>query len=513
MNDTKTRALIYCRVSSKRQKTEGHGLDSQEHRCREYAISKGYEIEEIFRDDITGGGDFMLRPAMRELILYVDKRPHKKYIVIFDDLKRFARDTEFHFKLRTALKVRGIKPECLNYNFDDTPEGVFVETIFAAQGQLEKDQNKRQVIQKQSARLEKGYWPFYPPPGYIQKEYPMHGKLLVPVEPQASLIREVFEGFASDRFVTQVDIVKFLRGTNYSKRPIYHGGVHRMLKRVVYAGYVQRDEWEVSRRKGQHEGIISLETFEKVQAKLSGRPRLPVRKSDKLDFVLRGFIVCPFCQHAMTASWSRGRNKMFRYYRCNMPTCVRHNKSVNGNWVDEEFKKFLKNVCPKPATIRLAKEVVADVWRNKIKNLDNQQSQIEKRLTESRKNIDALSDRVIKAVDENIVHIYEEKILAYKKEGEVLQEKLTNMSLASVSFETALELVFEFLKNPVVMWEKEDIDAKRLVLKLVFAEKLVLHPDLGFETAQKSLLIGLFEQISTKSFQDVEKGGFEPPCK
>ncbi|MCD8570652.1 MAG: recombinase family protein [Alphaproteobacteria bacterium] len=36
-----SQAVIYCRVSSKKQATGGHGLDSQEHRCREYARAKG----------------------------------------------------------------------------------------------------------------------------------------------------------------------------------------------------------------------------------------------------------------------------------------------------------------------------------------------------------------------------------------------------------------------------------------------------------------------------------------
>ena len=149
------KALIYCRVSSDRQATEGHGLDSQEHRCRDYASSRAYEVEKIFRDSFTGKGDFMLRPAMKALLYHVDTHPHINYVVIFDDLKRFARDTEFHIKLRAAMKMRNIQPECLNYTFEDTPEGRFAETIFAAQGQLEREQNRRQVIQKQKARLEK----------------------------------------------------------------------------------------------------------------------------------------------------------------------------------------------------------------------------------------------------------------------------------------------------------------------------------------------------------------------
>src|SRR3989344_3217874 len=180
--DKPKKALIYCRVSSLRQKVDGNGLDSQEHRCRIYAAQKGYEVEKVFRDSFTGGGDFMKRPAMKELLEYVDKNPHKKFIVVFDDLKRFARDTVFHWNLRRAFDARSLKPECLNFNFEDTPEGAFIETVLAAQGQLDREQNRRQVIQKQEARLERGYWPFYQPPGYKFIKDPIHGKLLSPKE-------------------------------------------------------------------------------------------------------------------------------------------------------------------------------------------------------------------------------------------------------------------------------------------------------------------------------------------
>ncbi|MEP0046243.1 MAG: recombinase family protein, partial [Roseobacter sp.] len=52
-------AVIYCRVSSVKQRTSGAGLDSQEHRCRQYAEAKGYEVEMVFPDDASGGGDFL----------------------------------------------------------------------------------------------------------------------------------------------------------------------------------------------------------------------------------------------------------------------------------------------------------------------------------------------------------------------------------------------------------------------------------------------------------------------
>jgi DNA invertase Pin-like site-specific DNA recombinase len=170
--ETQLKAVIYCRVSSPKQKLEGSGLESQEHRCREYADMKGYDVEAVFPDDASGGGDFMKRPGMVALLSYLDAQPDKSYVVIFDDLKRFARETEMHIKLRQAFKTRGALVECLNFKFEDTPEGKFIETIIAAQGELEREQNRRQVVQKMKARVEKGYYVFHPPVGYRYEKKP-----------------------------------------------------------------------------------------------------------------------------------------------------------------------------------------------------------------------------------------------------------------------------------------------------------------------------------------------------
>src|SRR3989344_5133689 len=114
----KTKALIYCRVSSQRQVMEGHGNSSQEQRCRVRAKEKGYPVEAVFPDDGVSGGLFD-RPAMKRLIDYLDNHPTEEYVIIFDDLARFARDLEVHLKLRKDLIGRGAKLECLNFNIED----------------------------------------------------------------------------------------------------------------------------------------------------------------------------------------------------------------------------------------------------------------------------------------------------------------------------------------------------------------------------------------------------------
>jgi hypothetical protein len=47
--------------------------------------------------------------------------------------------------------------------------------VIAAQGQLEREQNRRLVIQKMTARVEKGYYVFHPPVGYRYAKDVTHG--------------------------------------------------------------------------------------------------------------------------------------------------------------------------------------------------------------------------------------------------------------------------------------------------------------------------------------------------
>jgi len=263
-------ALSYCRVSSKKQELEGSGLDSQETRNQQLAGYNNLTIEKVFRDTYSGGGDFMKRPAMRELIEYLDNHPHRKYVIIFDDLKRFARDTKFHFELRSALAARFALPLCANFVFTDTPEGEYFETIVAAGSELERKQNRRQVIDKQKACLERGYWPFRSLYGYTKIKTAL-GKVDEANE-KNKYIKELFEGFYSGRFQQFIDGARFLKETGVLRKAEdfrYIRTVQKILEEPFYAGFVEFPAWEVERRKGIHIETVSPELFEAVQKKIN----------------------------------------------------------------------------------------------------------------------------------------------------------------------------------------------------------------------------------------------------
>ncbi len=508
-------AIIYCRVSSERQKNEGHGLDGQEQRCRLYCGQKQYKVERVFKDSFTGGGDFMERPAMGDLLAYLDKHPHRdNYVVVFDDLKRFARDTVFHLKLRREFKARGVKVECLNYKFDESEEGEFIETVLAAQGELERKQNRRQVIQKQKARLEAGYWPFCPPPGYRQPKTMAHGKLLTPHEPEATMIRMALEGFATDRFETQADMAHYLGEQNFvGKSRVPFQLANRLLARVwIYAGFIQYEPWEVMRREGHHQPLIDLATYHKILRKLEGRSPIRTRADMREDFPLRHTRIVCSNGHPLTASYTT-KKKGYRkpYYRCSNRTCPEHTKSIPAELILAQFKAMLQEIRPKPLILKISEAMLYEKWERRVAERANNEKREVGEIIGIQTEIRDLSKLARKASSERVRREYEKQIEELAAKEEKLTEKNDPVKKPKIEFRTALQMVFDYLKDPYTKWVEGDLSEKNLVLNLVFEGLVFYDRGFGFRTAPLCLPLRVFEHFTTSKLQGVETGGIEPP--
>jgi DNA invertase Pin-like site-specific DNA recombinase len=510
-----TKALIYCRVSSTKQAVEGHGLDSQEHRCRDYAAARGYEVEAVFPDDVTGGGDFMKRPGMVALISYLDaQRDRKAYVVIFDDLKRFARDTEFHIQLRRAFKLRGASVECLNFRFEDTPEGKFVETIFAAQGELEREQNRRQVIQKMQARASLGYWVFQAPLGYRIEKVAGHGKLLVRDEPLASIVQEALEAYASGRLETQGEIKRFLES-----QPAWPKGrnglvpwqrIDQLLTQTLYAGRIDIPRWNIHSVPGRHEALVSLETWQAAQDRRFGTAKAPARKDLREDFPLRGFVSCACCGEALTACWSTGRSRRYAYYLCDTKGCAEHRKSFRKEKIEGEFDTLLTDLVPTTGLFNLAFVMLRDLWNEKLSSGSERLSSLHSELRDIERKIDQLLNRIVDATNDSVVAVYEKRIRDLEMQKAITQEKAASCGTPRVSFGETYRTAFDFLANPWKLWRSERLEDRRAVLRLAFADRLTYARNEGYRTAQISIPFKMIGDFKMQKNGMVEPIGIEP---
>ncbi len=506
-------AVTYCRVSSAKQVKEGHGLSSQETRCREYARHKGYEVIETFFDEGISGS-LIERPGMQSMLGFLRKRKGEIIAVIIDDISRLARGLEAHLDLRTSIGAAGGKLESPSIEFGEDSDSILVENLLASVSQHQRQKNAEQVKNRMRARVMNGYWTGKAPYGYRYKSMPNHGKLLVRDEPLASIVQEALEGYACGRFETRPEIKYFLESHAVFPRG-YNGRVHYqrvddMLNNALYAGYVHFPRWDVHFQPGKHEAIISLETWQKVQDRLKGQAKAPARVDVHDDFPLRGFVVCACCGQPMTACWSRGRKKAYPYYLCQTKGCSEYKKSVRKEKLETEFEILLKSLCPSEDMFKIAVEALKDHWREGEKNLGQESMLAKKELAEVEKKVGQLMDRIVSTDSPSVIKAYEEHIknLEMRKAG--LAEIAKNCGRPLKPFDQTYRTALEFLRNPQKLWVSERIEDKRIVLKLVFAKPLEYCQNGGYRTALTSCPFTLFRGFSTPNKVLVEPRGIEP---
>ena len=152
--------------------------------------------------------------------------------------------------------------------------------------------------------------------------------MLTRSEPLASILTGALEGFASGRFATQVEVKRLLETHPEFTKDKASGEVHPQRvtdipTRPIYAGYVEAPRRNVSRCKGHHEALISLETFERIHRRRTEAAKAPYRKDLNADFALRGFVACADCGGALTACWSKSSTgELHPYDLCHTRGCV-----------------------------------------------------------------------------------------------------------------------------------------------------------------------------------------------
>lgn len=493
-------AVIYARVSSAAQTKRGDGLGSQETRCREFARMKDYTVRKIFKDDISGGS--ATRPGMQAMLDFLCQHRKENPVVIIDDVSRLARGLEAHLQLRSQIGDAGGRLESPSIEFGEDSDSILIENLLASVSQHQRQKNAEQTKNRMRARAMNGYWCFQAPIGYKYQQAHGHGKILVRDEPCASILQEALEGFASGHFQTQVEVKRFLESRpDYPKSTkdgeIRHQQVADILTRPIYAGMVEVPNWNISMRRGHHEGLISFETFTRIQEALRQGAKAPMRKDISADFPLRGAVMCGDCDNPLTACWSTGNTRKHPYYLCHTKGCKSYRKSIRRDKIEEEFVAMLSGITPTRPLFHLLKALFHDLWNQRLTQKETIEEALRKDAAELEKKLENLLDRIVDATSPTVIAAYEKRIAAFESEKLIIEEKLNSSTGETGTCEELFERALQFLSNPLQLWNSDKLEDKKTVLKLTFANRLAYCREKGFRIPELSIPFKLLGAVSS----------------
>lgn len=507
-------AVIYARVSSVRQLKEGDGLGSQETRCREYARHKGYGVVQVFRDEGVSGG-MIDRPGMQAMLAFLRKqRVSEGIVVIIDDISRLARGLQAHIELRSAIGQAGGKLESPSIEFGEDSDSILVENLLASVSQHQRQKNAEQVKNRMRARFLNGYWVFCCPVGYRYERVAGHGKMLVPDEPKASIIREALEGFAAGRFASQTEVKRFLEqqgvfATSH-RQDVWLQKVREVLERSIYTGLMDAPKWGLYGIEGKHQPLISHETHQRVLERLHGPRYGVIRKDTRDDFPLRGIVLCACCERPMTAAWSKGRNGRYPYYFCQSKGCEEGRKSIRKETLEGDFAQFLESLRPSKEIYAGFRDILAGAWNQRRASHDNRMALLKAELGQIERKSAQLMDRLIEADNPALIAAYEEQVRKLQTQRILVQEKLGKRAPSPARFEETYRTAMEFIENPGKLWASEELRERRLVPKLLFGGRVLYRRNEGYRTAAIARPFRVLRAIAGGKSDLVEPRGIEP---
>jgi len=450
------------------------------------------------------------RTELRKLLEYC--RVHKGHVqcVVVYSVNRFAREKHDHFLLRAQLQRLGVTLRSATEPIDDSSTGKLMEGIVSAFAQFDNDNDVRseRTVQGMKARLEKGGWTFPPPLGYTASQDKAGRKTLLPDAERAQLITHAFEIFASGLYnKNQVLAIITKMGLRTKKgRVLSAQSFGQLLRKPIYAGRLVVPGWDVSHT-SDFAPLISIETFKQVQALLSGKkPSVGPRLRCNPDFPLRHFVSCGDCRRPLTASWSRGRNQRYSYYRCQNHLCRAVN--VRREDLEQRFEEFLGQLRPQPEYLRLFGAIIVDVWKEKQVQASAFRDAIARRLGElrSRKNLLVEAFVYKHAIDEQT---YGEQLDKLNEEITLAEIEEQDARLDELDVEAAVEFAQYVLLNAPRLWAESGADQKQRLQRLIFPQGVLFSKGV-YRTNATSMLFFELEEISDEKERLVALTGIEP---
>jgi site-specific DNA recombinase len=430
-------ARIYIRVSTQEQAIEGYSIPAQKEKLIAFCKAKDYIVGDIYIDGGFSGAN-MERPGLQKLLSDV-KSKDTDIVVVYklDRLSRSQKDTLY--LIEDVFLPRDIAFVSMQESFDtSTPFGRAMVGILSVFAQLERENIRERSMMGKEERAKEGLWgggmdPF----GY---DYIKEKDMLVP-NANAELIKKAYElylkGYGTPRISKELGGISRSKVRAWLMAPVYAG-------KIAHAGKIYP---------GQHEPIVSWETFLQVQEIMERRSRK--RGKPVSVNVLAGLVRCKQCGALYGSRKSHKNYYLSCYSRTGyVPEMIKKEGCTNKNWRLDELVKIVedevfnlvydKDYLNKTIQEKNESEFSGDIIKKEIQDLDKKINKIMDLMLDEDLQIDVMKNKLIKLNEK-------------KKQLEILLEENKKTDKSS--------LIKETTKTINDSWQDLNIEEKNEMLR------------------------------------------------
>lgn len=321
-------AVIYARVSDRKQALDDVSVPSQVEAGEKLALEKGARVLRVFKDEGRSGFSGGRRPAF-EAAMDLAITAEATFFIVWSSA-RFVRDTTEATLRKRELDRAGVELLYVTMPIDrKTDHGWFSDKMTEVvdeyrSRQISQDTRRSMMSNARSGFFCGGRAPF----GYESIVAPENKKRhkLVPHPVEAELVRECFALRAGGMGAKQIAISLNARGLRKRGLRWTKSNVLALLRSESVIGrrvfgkkdrrtmrLNPREIWNVM---ASHEPLVDPEAWQRVQAELDKAKDATSSGSPRSTHPFTGILRCGHCGSSLQIETARGRSALYSYYSC-----------------------------------------------------------------------------------------------------------------------------------------------------------------------------------------------------
>ncbi len=489
--------VLYTRVSTKEQ-VENFSLSSQEKVCREFAEKQGWNIIQIFQEE-GESAKTADRTQLLKLLNYCSKNKGNIDAVLIYKVDRISRNSADYQSIKATLSRYGVVIRAATETINETPQGKFMENVFAAIAQLDNDNRAERTRAGLKERVRQGLWAWAPPLGYKSG-----ASCMVIDKEKAPFVRQAFELYATGNYSIKEIAGMFNKWEVKSKngKKLLPQTVTKILENKLYMGIIEVNGWD-GEVEGIHEKIITPELFYKAKAVREGKSVSAVpRLVNNPEFPLRGIARCSSCYKYLTGSKSSGRKQKYPYYHC-----ICGGTRVRKEVLEEAFLYFLKQIQPNEEFIKIFNTLLVEVWKKKQNSKISELQKIDK-------NLFILNGMKNTLIQKNLNGVigdddFKEQLDSIKSQIKIKEIERSDIREDETNIDYLISISEELFRKVSIVWLDAPFEQKLKFQNLLFPKGIVFK-DENIGTEELGLPFKLIPNAEVEKTTLVPRRGVEP---